>query len=174
VDATQIEIWRSVTYRFHGLLARQWRSGRIFLAGDAAHQMPPFMAQGLCSGIRDVGTLGWKRGAVLSQGACPNLLDTYETERKPHMRQLVATTKELGEIIGEMDLEGARHRDETLEKELTAGLTPTLRQKFIPNLVDGLIAIGRKRRSLGRIRRTVCSAVRHGRLRPDSPSSMTP
>jgi hypothetical protein len=85
------------------------------------------------------------------------------------MRQLVATTKELGEIIGEMDLEG-----ETLEKELTAGLTPTLRQKFIPNLVDGLIAIGRKRRSLGRIRRTVCSAVRHGRLRPDSPSSMTP
>jgi len=140
IDPQLIDIWRSATYRFHALLARQWRRGRIFLAGDAAHQMPPFLAQGLCSGIRDAGNLGWKLGAVLRRGARPDLLDTYEAERRPHMRQLVATTKELGGIIGELDLEKARRRDETLANELAAGLTPTLRQKFIPDLAHGLIA----------------------------------
>lgn len=141
VDPEHIDIWRSATYRFHALLAQHWRKGRIFLAGDAAHQMPPFLAQGLCSGIRDAGNLGWKLGAVLSRGAHPDLLDSYEIERKPHMRRLVATTKQLGEIIGELDMKKARRRDETLAEELATGATPTLRQKFIPDLAHGLIAL---------------------------------
>jgi 3-(3-hydroxy-phenyl)propionate hydroxylase len=140
VDTQQIEIWRSATYRFHALLAMQWRHDRVFLAGDAAHQMPPFMAQGLCSGIRDVGNLGWKLAAVLRRSARPDLLDSYEIERRPHMRRLVATTKELGGIIGELDIEKARRRDEVLAAELAAGLAPTVRQKLIPDLVAGLIA----------------------------------
>jgi 3-(3-hydroxy-phenyl)propionate hydroxylase len=142
VDTARIDIWRSATYRFHALLARQWRRGRVFLAGDAAHQMPPFMAQGLCSGIRDAGNLGWKLVAVLRDGGGSSLLDTYEAERKPHMRELVATTKAMGEIIGELDWDAARRRDEALGRELDLGLAETLRQKFIPDLTHGLIALG--------------------------------
>jgi 3-(3-hydroxy-phenyl)propionate hydroxylase len=143
VDTTQIDIWRSATYRFHALLARQWRRGRVFLAGDAAHQMPPFMAQGLCSGIRDAGNLGWKLAAVLRDGRRSSLLDTYEAERKPHIRELVATTKAIGEIIGELDFDAARQRDEALGRELDLGRSETRRQKFIPDLTHGLIALGR-------------------------------
>jgi 3-(3-hydroxy-phenyl)propionate hydroxylase len=142
VDTAQIDIWRSATYRFHALLAKQWRCGRVFLAGDAAHQMPPFMAQGLCSGIRDAGNLGWKLAAVLRDGRRCSLLDTYEAERKPHIRELVATTKAMGEIIGELDWDAARRRDEALGRELDLGLAETLRQKFIPDLTRGLIALG--------------------------------
>jgi 3-(3-hydroxy-phenyl)propionate hydroxylase len=141
VDTAQIDIWRSATYRFHALLAKQWRCGRVFLAGDAAHQMPPFMAQGLCSGIRDAGNLGWKLAAVLRDGRRSSLLDTYEAERKPHIRELVATTKAMGEIIGELDWDAARRRDQTLGRELDLGRAETLRQKFIPDLIHGLIAL---------------------------------
>jgi 3-(3-hydroxy-phenyl)propionate hydroxylase len=140
VDASQIDIWRAATYRFHALVAQQWRLGRIFLVGDAAHQTPPFMAQGLCSGIRDAGNLAWKLIAVLQGRAPDRLLDSYEAERKPHITQLVATTKALGEIIGELDWDRARLRDQLLGDALDRGEAETLRQKFIPDLTAGLLA----------------------------------
>jgi 3-(3-hydroxy-phenyl)propionate hydroxylase len=140
VDPDEIDIWRAATYRFHALVAHEWRKGRIFLAGDAAHQTPPFMAQGLCSGIRDAGNLGWKLVAVLQGRAPENLLDSYETERKPHIRALVETTKAIGEIIGELDWGAARRRDEIMGRNFDSGKAETLRQKFIPDLTDGLLA----------------------------------
>jgi 3-(3-hydroxy-phenyl)propionate hydroxylase len=140
VDVEQIEIWRAATYRFHALVADEWRRGRIFLAGDAAHQMPPFMAQGLCSGVRDVGNLCWKLTAVLRGRCAQSLLDSYQTERKPHIRQLVATTKALGQIIGELDIEAARIRDETLCREFDLGKSEVIRQKLIPDLTAGIIS----------------------------------
>jgi 3-(3-hydroxy-phenyl)propionate hydroxylase len=140
IDPDEIDIWRAATYRFHALVAHEWRKGRIFLAGDAAHQTPPFMAQGLCSGIRDAANLGWKLIAVLQGRAPEALLDSYETERKPHFRELVATAKALGEIIGELDEAAARRRDEAMSGDLDAGRTETLRQKFIPDLTAGLLA----------------------------------
>jgi 3-(3-hydroxy-phenyl)propionate hydroxylase len=140
VDPKKIDIWRAATYRFHALVAHEWRRGRIFLLGDAAHQTPPFMAQGLCSGIRDAGNLGWKLIAVLQGRAPDGLLGSYEVERKPHVRELVATTKALGEIIGELDWEAARRRDGLLGEGIDRGETETLRQKFIPDLTNGLLA----------------------------------
>jgi 3-(3-hydroxy-phenyl)propionate hydroxylase len=140
VDPGEIDVWRAATYRFHALVAHAWRKGRIFLAGDAAHQSPPFMAQGLCSGIRDAGNLGWKLVAVLQGRAQETLLDSYETERKPHIRALVETTKALGEIIGELDWTAAQRRDEAMGGDLDSGRTEMLRQKFIPDLTAGLLA----------------------------------
>jgi 3-(3-hydroxy-phenyl)propionate hydroxylase len=140
VDADAIEIWRAATYRFHALVAEEWRRGRIFLAGDAAHQMPPFMAQGLCSGVRDAGNLGWKLSAVLKGDLPESLLSTYEAERKPHIRELVAVTKDLGKVIGELDLVAARRRDREYAETLASDKTVKVRQALIPNLTAGLIA----------------------------------
>src|SRR3546814_8940674 len=66
--------------------ARAWRKGCVLLAGEAAHQIPPFMGQGLCSGIRDVANLSWKLAAILKGDAAPALLDTYQPERAPFGR----------------------------------------------------------------------------------------
>jgi len=140
VDPDAIDLWRVATYRFHALVAHQWQVGRVFLAGDAAHQMPPFMAQGLCSGVRDAVNLCWKLSGVLSEKFDEMILASYEEERKPHIRQLVATAKHLGEIIGELDLDKARERDETLGDELDSGRAVTLRQRLIPDLEKGILA----------------------------------
>lgn len=141
-DVSRIDIWRSAVYRFHALLGETWSTGRIFLMGDAVHQTPPFLGQGLCAGIRDASNLAWKLAMVLGGQAHASLLDSYETERKPHVRAVVALAKEFGEIIGELDLEAAKARDLRLRTELTAGTAETVRQKFIPDLKDGIIAAG--------------------------------
>jgi 3-(3-hydroxy-phenyl)propionate hydroxylase len=139
VDPSRVEIWRSAVYRFHALLARRWRHGRVFLMGDACHQTPPFLGQGMCAGIRDAVNLAWKLEMVLREDAPDALLDTYELERKPHVRTLVATAKEFGQIIGELDPDAARIRDETLRGQLERGEAETIRQRFIPDLAAGVI-----------------------------------
>jgi 3-(3-hydroxy-phenyl)propionate hydroxylase len=139
VDPSCVEIWRSAVYRFHALLAKRWRHGRVFLLGDACHQTPPFLAQGMCAGIRDAANLAWKLAMVLQDGAPDALLDSYESERQPHVRTLVATAKEFGLIIGELDPAAARIRDETLRGQLERGEAETIRQRFVPNLTTGII-----------------------------------
>lgn len=141
-DISDLKIWRSAVYRFHALLADRWRAGRIFMMGDAVHQTPPFLGQGLCAGIRDAFNLAWKLAFVLKGKSDDTLLDTYERERKPHVAAVVATAKQFGKIIGELDPVAARERDERLRAELKSGQAVTIRQKFIPDLASGLIATG--------------------------------
>jgi 3-(3-hydroxy-phenyl)propionate hydroxylase len=138
-DPSRVEIWRSAVYRFHALLAERWRHGRVFLLGDACHQTPPFLGQGMCAGIRDAANLAWKLGMVLREGAADALLDSYVQERKPHVRTLVATAKEFGRIIGELDPAAARVRDEALRGQLERGEAETIRQRFVPDLIDGVV-----------------------------------
>jgi 3-(3-hydroxy-phenyl)propionate hydroxylase len=104
---------RSAVYTFHGLIAHEWRRGRVVLAGDAAHQMPPFLGQGMCSGLRDAANLAWKIDAVV-RGASPDLLDTFQAEREPHVRAIVEAAVGFGRIICTTDIAEATSRDEMM------------------------------------------------------------
>jgi 3-(3-hydroxy-phenyl)propionate hydroxylase len=81
------------------MIAKQWRQGRLFIAGDAAHQTPPFMGQGMCAGIRDAANLGWKLQAILRRGASETLLKSYQTERQPHVQEYIDLTIQMGHMI---------------------------------------------------------------------------
>jgi 3-(3-hydroxy-phenyl)propionate hydroxylase len=96
------ELIRAVVYRFHATVADAMRVDRIFLAGDAAHQMPPFLGQGLCSGIRDAANLAWKLRLVTDGRASDGLLDTYGDERLPHAAGVVAHAVDTGRLIDEL------------------------------------------------------------------------
>lgn len=134
-DAT---LWRQATYRFHALVAREWRNGRVFIAGDAAHQQPPFLGQGMCQGIRDAKNLSWKLAAVLDGRAQDSLLDTYATERKRHVECLTERIKQFGALICERDPVVARERDARL---LAAGeVRPQPRQDLQPALEGGCLS----------------------------------
>jgi 3-(3-hydroxy-phenyl)propionate hydroxylase len=139
VDTDALEFWRSSVYHFHARVADNWQKGRVLLAGDAAHQMPPFLGQGLCAGFRDAVNLAWKLAMVIDGTAARGLLATYTQERKPHIRELTAITVELGKIIGETDPACAATRDRRLREDLTSGRVETVRQNLIPPLQHGLI-----------------------------------
>jgi 3-(3-hydroxy-phenyl)propionate hydroxylase len=137
VDIDAIELWRSAVYRFHALVAAQWNRNRIFLLGDCAHQMPPFLGQGMCAGIRDAANLIWKLLLVEKTGVPPAVLRTYQDERKTHVQNVVTQAKELGLIIGELDLAAANARDARLRAERASG--EPARHRLIPPLTRGLI-----------------------------------
>jgi 2-polyprenyl-6-methoxyphenol hydroxylase-like FAD-dependent oxidoreductase len=80
------------TYRLQHRYARQFRQGRCFLAGDAAHVHSPVGGQGMNSGLQDAYNLAWKLALVIRESAAPELLDTYQLERLPVAKKLVSTT----------------------------------------------------------------------------------
>ncbi|MEJ8810404.1 bifunctional 3-(3-hydroxy-phenyl)propionate/3-hydroxycinnamic acid hydroxylase [Variovorax ureilyticus] len=138
------ELWRQASYRFHALVAAEWRRGRVFLAGDAAHMQPPFLGQGMCQGVRDVANLTWKLGAVLAgevNGAAADaLLDSYGTERKAHVRELTSRIKGIGAVICERDAGKARERDARMLAECGGQVRDTPRQDILPRLEGGLLS----------------------------------
>ena len=115
-DAVRIE--RTAVYTFRARIAERWRRGRVLLAGDAAHQTPPFAGQGMCSGLRDAANLAWKLAAVAQGKADHALLDTYQPERAPNLRatidmaimmgRMVCTTSRLGAALRDIKLGVAR------------------------------------------------------------------
>lgn len=99
VKRDQGEIIRSAVYTFESLIAKRWRLGRLLIAGDSAHRMPPFLGQGMCAGVRDVSNLAWKLAAVLQGRADDDLLDTYESERAPHVTAFTRGAIEAGKFV---------------------------------------------------------------------------
>jgi 3-(3-hydroxy-phenyl)propionate hydroxylase len=124
------ELVRAVVYRFHATVADRMRDGRIFLAGDAAHQMPPFLGQGLCSGIRDGANLAWKLELVRDGIAGDALLDTYGEERMPHAVGVVAHAVDTGKLIDQ--LSGRAQHDTAIESGYGGG-------RRFPHLEHGLL-----------------------------------
>ena len=133
-------LWRRASYRFHALVASRWRDRRVFLAGDAAHQQPPFLGQGMCQGVRDVANLAWKLDYVLHGHASDALLDTYGAERGAHVRRLTTTIKGIGRNICELDLGRARQRDADLIAQAGGNIKSVPRQDLIPPLECGLLS----------------------------------
>jgi 3-(3-hydroxy-phenyl)propionate hydroxylase len=93
------DIERKAVYTFHARVADRWRKGRILLAGDAAHLMPPFAGQGMNGGMKDAVNLAWKLAAVLKNQASEAMLDSYQSERAPVVRRMVEISRRLGSII---------------------------------------------------------------------------
>ena len=135
----QAEIWRAASYRFHALVALDWQDGRVFLAGDSAHQTPPFLGQGMCQGLRDTVNLAWKLHHVITGLSTQNLLSTYTQERRPNVVATTKLAKEFGKIISERDPLQAQLRDEKILNENHGNPRTIIRQNLIPSFIDGLI-----------------------------------
>jgi 3-(3-hydroxy-phenyl)propionate hydroxylase len=94
-----VRMERKAVYTFRARIAAEWRKGRVLLAGDAAHQTPPFAGQGMCSGLRDAANLAWKLAAVTRQGAGATLLDSYQIERAPNLRATIDMAIMMGKTV---------------------------------------------------------------------------
>jgi 3-(3-hydroxy-phenyl)propionate hydroxylase len=117
-----VEIERKAVYRFHGLIADRWRAGPVLIAGDAAHQTPPFAGQGMCAGVRDAANLAWKLAAVLAGRADEALLDTYQSEREPNARAYIELAINMGRVVCALDPEIAKMRDAQMLASRAAGV----------------------------------------------------
>lgn len=123
-DCGPVEIERKAVYRFHGLVADRWRSGRALIAGDAAHQTPPFAGQGMCAGLRDAANLAWKLEAVLAGAADDDLLDSYQVEREPHVRAAIQLAIGMGKVVCMLDPDAAAQRDAGMLAAKARGVAP--------------------------------------------------
>ena len=123
---------RVAVYTFRSRLAEKWRAGNVFLAGDAAHQAPPLFGQGLCAGMRDVANLIWKLRLVSRGLADESLLDTYESERRPHARYWVEAASTMAGLVQTTDPDVAAGRDAHIRAD------PTFSQPPAPPLGPGL------------------------------------
>ena len=99
VDDDQLEVIRVAEYTFRAKIADHWRRGNTFLLGDAAHLTPPFVGQGMCAGVRDAMNLAWKLAGVVTGTLRPEVLDTYEQERKPHARKMIGLALMVGRAM---------------------------------------------------------------------------
>lgn len=155
VSRDQATIVRHKVYTFRSLLADTWRKGRLLIAGDAAHVMPPFMGQGMCAGLRDDWNLAWKLDLVLDGKADDTLLDTYQPERRPHVSDVIDMSMFLGRIICIPDPVKAAERDEAF---FTGKVPPPAP---FPCLTDGVL----RRDARGEVQAPAGLLCPHGTVR---------
>lgn len=98
-DFREMDIERKAIYSFHARTATCYRAGNVFLAGDAAHITPPFAGQGMMAGLRDAHNLSWKMAAVIKGQVRPEILDSYDSERHPHSRQVINFARFIGGLV---------------------------------------------------------------------------
>lgn len=130
----QGELIRTAVYNFKSLIAQTWRKDRLLIAGDAAHLMPPFMGQGMCSGMRDSLDLAWHLDFVLKGISSDDLLDNYQLSRSQHVEHYIRMSIEMGEVVCMLDEEEVRKRDAAMK----AGQLPP--PFSVPRVVDGVVA----------------------------------
>ena len=141
VPAGRLRVLRQAEYTFRARVADRWRAGRIFLLGDAAHQTPPFIGQGLGAGLRDADNLSWKLAAVLRGDAAEPLLDSYQTERRHHVRGVIRLA-----VVAGWAMTGGQDRAAALRRVVLAavwrvpGATGLALRRTSPPLAAGALA----------------------------------
>jgi hypothetical protein len=113
---------RHTAYTFQASWCDTWRHGRLLLAGDSAHLMPPFAGQGMCSGLRDAANLAWKLDLILDGRADDGILDSYGPERAGQVRHFIEASMALGDVICLPDPVAAAERDRAMQADLAAGV----------------------------------------------------
>jgi 2-polyprenyl-6-methoxyphenol hydroxylase-like FAD-dependent oxidoreductase len=136
LEGERADIERAVVYTFHTRMAARWRRGRVLLAGDAAHLMPPFAGQGFSSGARDAGNLAWKLADILD-GAPMSLIDSYERERRPHVAAMQRVARVLGGLVQSTNPRRVRVRDAWLN-----GIDGTPLQRLLAENIKPLPTYG--------------------------------
>ncbi|MFK0166953.1 bifunctional 3-(3-hydroxy-phenyl)propionate/3-hydroxycinnamic acid hydroxylase [Rhizobium sp. NPDC090279] len=139
VDPDDVEIIRSAVYRFRALVAETWRHGSTFLLGDAAHQTPPFFGQGMCHGIRDAAQLIWRLSLAFPQAPNEKLLDDYQVEREPHVREIIAASVRAGAAVCITDPTLAQDRDNEFRAAELARKGTVAIADIVPPIRSGLI-----------------------------------
>ncbi|WP_250036558.1 FAD-dependent monooxygenase [Paractinoplanes maris] len=98
VRPADVDIERATVFTFYARQAERWRAGRVLLAGDAAHAMPPFAGLGLGMGMRDAVALAWRLSDVVA-GGDPALIDGYERERRPDVEATTTLALRIGRLV---------------------------------------------------------------------------
>ncbi|MDH7794997.1 MULTISPECIES: bifunctional 3-(3-hydroxy-phenyl)propionate/3-hydroxycinnamic acid hydroxylase [unclassified Beijerinckia] len=149
----EFDLIRIASYQFQSRIATRWQEGRIFMVGDAVHLMPPFLAQGLCSGFRDSFNLSWKLDLALRDLAPDSFLENYVHEREPPARATVIESMKVGFNVNERDPDKIRARDAqlmALQAQKDAGTFDKALIAFrVPGYSSGVIA-AKHRDTLGR------------------------
>ncbi len=135
ITEENVKILGFACYSHHVRFADRWRVGRVFLAGDAAHAMPPWIGQGMCAGVRDVANLCWKLGAVLRGSLPESVLDSYQAERLPHVKDVTNRAVKTGKLIIQRNRYRATARNHFFRTaSKVPGFTSWLRQnRWLPD-----------------------------------------
>lgn len=134
VGPDDVVLERTALYTFHSALAPIWRRGPLLIAGDAAHLTPPFLGQGMCAGMRDAGNLAWKLARVLRGRNDDGLIDSYQAERAPHVREYIELAVRLGGLIN------TKAMDRAVPPSALDGGSPASMQSIRPRLQPVLAA----------------------------------
>jgi 3-(3-hydroxy-phenyl)propionate hydroxylase len=147
-DPARIDLIRARVYTHNSRIAKNFKTGRVLLAGDAAHVMPVWQGQGYNSGIRDAFNLGWKLARV-AQGSCGDaLLETFDAERREHAGAMIALSDTTGKILSVRNPVMAALRDGFF---YMVNLAPPVKRYFLemrykpmPRYKQGALDYGRR------------------------------
>ncbi|HEX5304203.1 MAG TPA: bifunctional 3-(3-hydroxy-phenyl)propionate/3-hydroxycinnamic acid hydroxylase [Streptosporangiaceae bacterium] len=150
-DPARLNIIRARVYTHHSRIAQRFTVGRVCLLGDAAHLMPPWAGQGLNTGIRDATNVAWKIAAVITKGAGPGILASYDAERRLHAQAMIDLSTTLGRILSPTSRQVAAARDLAFRSIMWAPAVKSwileMRFKPMPRYTDGLVVSGERGRN---------------------------